>query len=65
MLSQEEFDKIETNINSDFWLFDDKIVLKMNYDAEGRFLGFTEIRENIGEFIELKKRLLMQAISFK
>jgi len=27
---KEEFDKINTKINHDFWLFDDKIVLKMN-----------------------------------
>lgn len=61
LLPQEEFDKIKTHINSDFWLFDDKIVLKMSYDKEGRFLGFNEIRDNIGEFIELKDKLLMQA----
>ncbi|MEK6925371.1 MAG: DUF6879 family protein [Nanoarchaeota archaeon] len=61
LLSQEDFNKIKTNINSDFWLFDDKIVLKMSYDKEGRFLGFNEIRDNIGEFIELKDKLLMQA----
>lgn len=59
LLSQEEFNKIKTSISSDFWMFDDKIVLKMNYDKEGRFLGFNEINENLEEFIELKKKLLM------
>lgn len=59
LLSQEEFDKIKSPINSDFWLFDDKIVLKMSYNEEGRFLGFKEVKKNLEEFIELKKKLLM------
>ncbi|GBE20136.1 MAG TPA: hypothetical protein ENG87_05570 [Candidatus Pacearchaeota archaeon] len=58
LLDKLDFEKINSNINFDFWLFDDKIVLKMNYDKEGRFLGFEEIRTDLRKFIELKDKLL-------
>ena len=50
--------KINSEINCDFWLFDDKIVLKINYNSEDRFLGFEEMNENISEYIKLKDKLL-------
>ncbi len=57
---KEEFDKINTKINHDFWLFDDKIVLKMNYDLSGKFKGFEEIK-NASEFVKLKDITLLKS----
>ena len=63
LLSQADFNKIETSINSDFWLFDDTTVLKMKYGSGGEYLGFDVISENVGAFVEFKEILLSMAKS--
>lgn len=47
-----------SSITHDFWLFDDCIVLKMNYSQNGQFLGYEKITKNIDKYIELKRTLL-------
>ena len=61
LLSQEEYDAINTPVTHDFWLFDDTIVLQMQYTPEGKFLYSTRIRGPIKPFIELKNKLLTRA----
>ena len=51
------FEKCPINIESDYWIFDDKIVLKMNYDNDGAFLNFEEIKD-VKPYLEIKKYLL-------
>jgi len=65
LLKKEEFKKLNSDINFDFWLFDDEIVLKMNYDSSGKFLGFEVLNTNIEPFIKLKNNLLKIAKSFE
>lgn len=62
---QEEFDKLNSEINYDFWLFDDKIVLKMNYNNKGKFMGFVKIKSDIDKYIKFKDRLLSIAKPMK
>ena len=62
---QEEFDKLNSEINYDFWLFDDKIVLKMNYNNKGKFIGFVKIKSDMNRYINLKDKLLSMAKSIK
>ncbi|MFA5070981.1 MAG: DUF6879 family protein [Candidatus Pacearchaeota archaeon] len=50
--------KFNEKVNFDFWLFDDRIVLKMNYDQDGKFLGFEKIIGNVDKFVKLKNKLL-------
>jgi len=61
LLLQEDFERFRSKINYDFWLFDDNVIFKMNYDVEGKFLGLDEVTEDISEFIELKNKLLSEA----
>ena len=57
-----DFDKVNKRIiNQDFWLFDDKIVLTMNYNSHGKFKGFTELTKNINKFIKFKNELLLKS----
>jgi len=44
-------------VNSDFWIFDDNVVLKMFYDEDGCFLKFEEM-ENAGSYLQIKNYLL-------
>lgn len=51
-------------INSDFWLFDDEILLELKYDFNGKYLGYTELKDNIQKYIDLKNELLNKAKRF-
>jgi len=61
LIDLDQFNKLNLGINFDFWLFDDEIVLKMNYDKNGKFLNFEEIHENIDKFVNIKNILLSQS----
>lgn len=50
-------EKCSIKIESDFWIFDDITVLKMNYDKDGAFINFEEIKE-VDPYLEIKKYLL-------
>ncbi|MDO8508635.1 MAG: hypothetical protein Q7S27_03035 [Nanoarchaeota archaeon] len=63
-IAYRKFLKNKPKIKKDFWLFDDKAVLVMNYDKKGRFLGFNEWRGDISEYIKLKDLLLANAKKF-
>jgi hypothetical protein len=52
----------------DFWLFDDKTFMAVNYDANGRFLGMdapTTDRELVKRAVTIKKELLAVAALLK
>jgi hypothetical protein len=52
------------NINQeDFWLIDNKIVLKMNYSIHGEYTGFEVIESNIDKYLETKNLLIKNSIS--
>ena len=51
------FEKCSVEVKSDFWIFDDSIVLKMNYDKDGRFVNFEEIND-CSSYLQVKKFLL-------
>lgn len=57
--------KIAINLKNipdyDFWLLDDKILVKMNYDNEGNFLG----AENINNEQEIQKSLMAKNLLLK
>lgn len=62
LLNKNDF---ESDINFDFWLFDDKIVLKMNYNQNGEFLSFEKITKDISKYIKLKNKLLAVSKKFE
>ena len=43
---------------TDFWMFDDKVVLPMKYDRDGKFLGEGEMVIEVEKFVSLKNNLL-------
>ena len=51
------FERCSVEVKSDFWIFDDSIVLKMYYDKDGYFLDFEEIK-NVGSYLSIKEYLL-------
>jgi len=64
LIPYRKFLKGSPKIKKDFWLFDDEIVLLVNYDKRGKFLGFKEAEEDILEYIKLKDVLLFKAKRF-
>jgi hypothetical protein len=44
----------------DFWVIDDSIALKMNYDSTGKYLGFKEVDPKL--YIKAKKYLLDNSV---
>ena len=50
-------DECSIKVESDFWIFDDSIVLKMYYDKDGYFLDFEDIK-NVGSYLSIKEYLL-------
>jgi hypothetical protein len=59
-IKESDFKKTNTKINHDYWLFDDKRVLKLKYNKKGKYLGFQEIRKNIQKYIDLKNELIIE-----
>lgn len=51
-------EKLETEIKSDFWIFDDNAVLEMYYDNNGKFLDFKKIENDKNTYIQTKNYLL-------
>ena len=51
------FEKCSVEVKSDFWIFDDSIILKMNYDKDGRFINFEEMND-CASYLQIKKFLL-------
>ena len=45
----------------DFWLVDDSVALKMNYDSDGKYLGFEEVAPQ--PYIDAKRSLLENSTS--
>lgn len=60
MVDRKTVDKI-TRGKTDYWMFDDSIVMPMRYDEEGHFLGAgrpIEDKRDIAQYSSLKKDLL-------
>ena len=51
------FEDCTVEVKSDFWIFDDAVVLKMFYDKDGCFLKFEEIKD-IVPYLQIKNYLL-------
>ncbi len=51
------FEDCSVEVDSDFWIFDDAVVLKMFYDKDGSFLKFEEIKD-IDAYLQIKNYLL-------
>jgi hypothetical protein len=49
--------------SEDFWIFDDKLVVLLSYDNEGRFLGVQQPND-IRPHLEAKQRALRLAVDF-
>lgn len=54
--------QLDTAIDYDFWLFDDEVVLILQYDQDGKYLGFEKKSKNIDLFIDAKNTLLEKAV---
>lgn len=62
LINRNDLNKVN-NLNeleiSDYWMFDEKYVLPIKYDKEGRFIEFQgPITENIEKYIYTKNKLL-------
>ena len=51
------FENCSIKIESDFWIFDDNTVLKMNYDKNASFINFEEIKD-VTTYLKIKKYIL-------
>lgn len=51
------FENCSVEVDSDFWIFDDAVVLKMFYDKDGCFLKFEEIKD-VDAYLQIKNYLL-------
>ncbi len=47
----------------DFWLVDERVALKMKYSANGEYLGFDVIENDIDYYIKIKNLLLKNSIN--
>jgi hypothetical protein len=47
----------------DFWIFDDEIVVVLDYDEQGRFLGVMQA-EQIDSYLEAKERAISLSVDF-
>ena len=60
-ISFEKFNKInKTNINNEFWIFDDEIIFEMIYNEKGEFLKSNQVFGK--EYIELYNDLKRQSV---
>lgn len=64
-LSKKDWETIRNPIDHDFWLFDDELVLTMNYDHSGKFIGNKQITDNVEGYVELKNLLLDSSKNFQ
>ncbi len=63
-ISRSEYSKLQKPFEpKDFWLIDDKELFLVDYDKEGRWLGFKHItdKEQIAVHVKLKELLLKKA----
>lgn len=65
LLEQKDFKALKSDIDHDFWLFDDDIVVKMKYSSEGTYLGYDVMEKNIKRYIILREQILAKALSLK
>lgn len=49
----------------DFWLFDDEIVVELDYDQGGRFLGAREVPDSLARYRNLRDQAMRQSVSLK
>lgn len=48
----------------DFWIFDERLVVLLSYDDEGRFLGVQQLKD-IRPYLKAKQRALSLAVDFE
>ena len=50
--------------SEDFWIFDERLVVVLHYDGDGRFLGADQAEEP-GPYLEARRRALSLAVDFE
>ena len=65
LINGSHYNELGLNKITDFWIFDDNIVLKMRYSKEGKFLGFETITTDIDDYIQTKNLLLKNATEMR
>jgi hypothetical protein len=48
----------ETGLYGDFWLFDERTVVVLHYDSEGRFAGTTQEQGSLTRYLSIRDRAL-------
>lgn len=64
IIKNKEFKKLKIKLK-DFWLIDEKIVLKMKYLNNGEYLGFDVIDKNIEDYVKISKILFKNSSDIK
>lgn len=57
LIKKSIYDQLNLKL-TDFWLFDNQTVLNMEYDQNGKYLGFQTITENLQPYIEARQKIL-------
>ena len=63
IISEDSFDKLDIP-GKDFWLVDDELIVELNYDSQGKWLGF-DTRPSTEQDISIKTSLLTHAMSLE
>lgn len=60
IIKEENFTSLNIEMK-DFWLVDEKIVLRMNYSKDGEYLSFDIIENDVDYYIKTKNLLLINS----
>jgi hypothetical protein len=52
----------ETQLSGDFWLFDERTVVVLHYDSEGRFTGTTTEQGSLTRYLSIRDRALADSM---
>ena len=52
----------ETQLTGDFWLFDERTVVVLHYDPEGRFTGATTEQGSLTRYLSIRDRALADSM---
>jgi hypothetical protein len=52
----------ETQLTGDFWLFDERTVVVLHYDHEGRFTGATSEQGSLTRYLSIRDRALADSM---
>jgi hypothetical protein len=52
----------EVQLSGDFWLFDERTVVVLHYDNEGRFTGTTQEQGSLTRYLSIRDRALAESM---